>query len=1189
MMNFNRILALMLLTALVLPILAVNPAGGAADASGSMSDWSAVQPFRTLAQATSSTAGWSVVGTPGSQPGRNDILNPVINGLPTGSEIHDMASANDGNTVAAIVTVNGKAFDPSAASTPLSILYSTNTMGMSWSTDAYNNLVHTLGWQSGRQVFNIAIAPDDPKYYAVTSGQGNPLATPYGPRMIWITTNGGQSWVLAYDGTGLTGADETIRALDISIDYGGKRDIGFVTTSSTGGRWVVGTSTDLTVWNDQTISPSVALPAGLLTFGTVDPMTNVDFYAIKFSPTYNGDLSVALVFATDAANATLNGGGTYYNVATRDLNQNYTTGWAFNNSINVRNSALTSDSPHIFNLNNVVLQLPSDFSGQSSSLRRAYISLDAMNGPVGGVVGTKLTQDGIYRIDDDTTFVLMETTFTTTKSIYSIAYFGTYTSGKLLVGERLGFPCTATVATWFTDAPTSSSNPTWFPALKPATGAANQGACSIGSQSGIGGAIVAWNADGSLGLCTTGSNAEVAGSAWYSPLLGTPVPNDESAFSVSRNNAETWDQLGLIDTTIDWLNDVAPSYDGTTIYLASANRTDGGGCGEFDSVWRSTTNGGVAAPLQPVSPIGSYWERVYCRPTAGNCTIAQSDLPILRVVNSALDMANGEIVGCAAEGAFANADNTGGIMAWSPDFGEYWATIVLRDPVQDFTFSSSTQMFVLSPDGKVQNLPYTGTSWSTTLPSYSTGLQGAHTIVASANNVLVGANASTNAAGYAASVSQDSGVTWTVVQQKLPTNGNVHVAFDLNSSGGSFIFAAADNGPLLNAGSPHVAGSLPGAVYRNTFPTPTAWVNIMSRSAGARGPSWWPSTTAGDPPHSVGQFGVVSDNPGAALFSAHDKISLKSAPGPTSPPVASAVCYTGSATNAMPQPGIDWQCFNAYSDAGVGSAAADTVRFTLEPSSLKRGGQALYAIDDEAFGQYLGTATGYSPNASPPVRGCLWSYAVPRTPSAPTLTPCATVNTSLGTVKFCTTPGSISGLKNIPPENMQCASGGYIFFYGMFSFNITNLAPGATATVTVTTPIAIPMGARVFKCQHGSLTDFSDHSTQLDPNTFVLTLTDGGPGDADGTVNGTIVDPSGPAFMDTRPPQSSSAQVPTSQNTVPPTATTASQSNSGASATSTDNVTNKGTANGSPIIILFVVLLILAVAGGVTYMATRKR
>ncbi|MGA2368158.1 MAG: hypothetical protein ABSF74_06285, partial [Dehalococcoidia bacterium] len=181
MMNFNRILALMLLTALVLPILAVNPAGGAADASGSMSDWSAVQPFRTLAQATSSTAGWSVVGTPGSQPGRNDILNPVINGLPTGSEIHDMASANDGNTVAAIVTVNGKAFDPSAASTPLSILYSTNTMGMSWSTDAYNNLVHTLGWQSGRQVFNIAIAPDDPKYYAVTSGQGNPLATPYGP------------------------------------------------------------------------------------------------------------------------------------------------------------------------------------------------------------------------------------------------------------------------------------------------------------------------------------------------------------------------------------------------------------------------------------------------------------------------------------------------------------------------------------------------------------------------------------------------------------------------------------------------------------------------------------------------------------------------------------------------------------------------------------------------------------------------------------------------------------------------------------------------------------------------------------------------------------------------------------------------------------------------------------------------
>ena len=76
----------------------------------------------------------------------------------------------------------------------------------------------------------------------------------------------------------------------------------------------------------------------------------------------------------------------------------------------------------------------------------------------------------------------MDTSSNADKSIYSIAYFGTYASGKLLAGERMGFPCTATVPTWFTDSPTTCPIPCWYPALKPTTGAANQGTCTIGSQ-----------------------------------------------------------------------------------------------------------------------------------------------------------------------------------------------------------------------------------------------------------------------------------------------------------------------------------------------------------------------------------------------------------------------------------------------------------------------------------------------------------------------------------------------------------------------------------------------------------------------------------------------------------------------------------------------------------------------------------
>ena len=83
----------------------------------------------------------------------------------------------------------------------------------------------------------------------------------------------------------------------------------------------------------------------------------------------------------------------------------------------------------------------------------------------------------------------------------------------------------------------------------------------------------------------------------------------------------------------------------------------------------------------------------------------------------------------------------GGVMAWSPDYGDYWAMITPRYAVQDFAFESSTILYtVISTGGLVQRLPYTGTAWSTNLPTYDTTLLGGHTIVAVPDGkVLVGA------------------------------------------------------------------------------------------------------------------------------------------------------------------------------------------------------------------------------------------------------------------------------------------------------------------------------------------------------------------------------------------------------------------------------------------------------------------
>ncbi|MHB8086416.1 MAG: hypothetical protein ACYDHZ_11380, partial [Dehalococcoidia bacterium] len=666
---------------------------------------------------------WDTIITPNLLPLKNDIDNvhfPGIIGVdnPMGSEIISMAVGNDGQTIAWIVR-DFEYADPHYPPLYGNLLYWSNTSGIAATPTRELGLRRAVGFTLGignpllnpinggnnglpSNCYQVVIAPDNPACMAVSTDgtTGGAFGTGWagGPKRIYFTSDAGNTWDLAYDGSTALGATEFIRNMDISIDYGGKRDIGFVTTTGTGtGRWFVRSSSGFNNWQNQNVAPSIVMPAG------VGGTQAFDFYAIKFSPTYNGDSSVALI----AADFT----GTYYNVATRDINQNYTTGWAFNNSINVMNVAdLPKSSPTIVTLNNAVLQLPSDFSGQSSSLRRAYISLDSF--PAFG--GPKVTQDGIYRVDDTTIYVLMDTAQSSLKSIYSIAYYGTYASGKLLAGERQGFPCTATVPTWFTDSPTTCPIPCWYPALKPTTGAGDQAGCSTG-ENGVGAAIVGWNADGSLGLVSTGSLAVLpsvtpvpalppfgivglGGGGWWilHAIYGVPVHDDESAFAISRNNGETWNQLALIDTTIDWFNDVAVAPDCTTIYLASVSANTGIGCNEFDSVWRSTLNPNVAAPLPPATPIGIYWERVFTHTTSGGCNIMQSELPILRVVESCTDKPTGEIVGWAAQHATATtATNSGGVMAWSPDYGDYWATVTPRYPVQDFTFESSTTMYVL--------------------------------------------------------------------------------------------------------------------------------------------------------------------------------------------------------------------------------------------------------------------------------------------------------------------------------------------------------------------------------------------------------------------------------------------------------------------------------------------------------------
>lgn len=89
--------------------------------------------------------------------------------------------------------------------------------------------------------------------------------------------------------------------------------------------------------------------------------------------------------------------------------------------------------------------------------------------------------------------------------------------------------------------------------------------------------------------------------------------------------------------------------------------------------------------------------------------------------------------------------------------------------------------------------------------------------------------------------------------------------------------------------------------------------------------------------------------------------------------------------------------------------------------------------------------------------------------------------------------------------------------YGLFSFRIdgllVNAVNPATADVTFYFPESLPSEAKWYKYDpvSGEMTDFTANVV-FSGNQAVVTLTDGGVGDADGVINGIIVDPSGPTL-----------------------------------------------------------------------------
>jgi hypothetical protein len=98
--------------------------------------------------------------------------------------------------------------------------------------------------------------------------------------------------------------------------------------------------------------------------------------------------------------------------------------------------------------------------------------------------------------------------------------------------------------------------------------------------------------------------------AYAVALQGEPC-NDEGAWSVTFDDGDTWNQLSLIDTFIDYFSDVAVSPDCNKTFLVSVNKVEIGYCG-CDSVWLHAVN------LPEAEEYSDQWLRTWCGQLEGD-------------------------------------------------------------------------------------------------------------------------------------------------------------------------------------------------------------------------------------------------------------------------------------------------------------------------------------------------------------------------------------------------------------------------------------------------------------------------------------------------------------------------------------------------------------------------------------------
>jgi len=496
------------------------------------------------------------------------------------------------------------------------MVYKSTDAGVTWENDTTKAL---LDAGAKLPAWDIAVAPDNSDFVAVVTDNRT---------AVYTSEDGGDKWKNAtYFNLNNTLISDIAISLEYEVVGETYRDIAIGTrnpTSPTNGGVLT------TTWSDRFIP-------------WADQKLRADITTVRFSSNYDDDEKLFAI-ASWVNGTYLCWGQRYDVVETHD-----STDWKTPTEISASLGASPKKNEVIFS--DLTLPSDQDYSTKDWIAYASYYS--------------NTTYDDVYLleiINDNGAGYRLNATKGTGAGIASIDYI--VSKNILIAGEVSAEANSASALIHYCTDPIlgMSASLDWKVPTKPPTG----GAVLPGRAN----ALVRWTTTGIL-YCATSTNNVTTATAWANMTLPGPwsgnnvTQPDESAFSRSNDDGDSWNQLSLIDTQMYRLWDYASSANNSVLYLASVNNYT-----PFHSLWRTEA---------ATEPLAETWERVLC--FAGGADIILRPTP---------EGAETERIYFALPGTQT--------VRYSEDRGQSWTRLSRCPEVTDIAVVSDELVYILSDE-----------------------------------------------------------------------------------------------------------------------------------------------------------------------------------------------------------------------------------------------------------------------------------------------------------------------------------------------------------------------------------------------------------------------------------------------------------------------------------------------------------